>query len=288
MGEVTLQANTYDEQSTGQSGSQTPLQIKSPKRISLISGGFDPLHSGHIALLQAAKDLTGFLVVAINSDEWLERKKGRSFMPVDERRLVITNLRQVNNVVEFDDSDDTAIDAIRRCRALYPESKILFCNGGDRKKGNTPEQMGMISWDNVEFVFGVGGNEKMNSSSWILEHYKYPKTDRIWGYYRVLFEYGSGVKVKELTVDPHKSLSMQRHKHRKELWFVSEGTAKIYTISPVSSDVELIDEKSQHQQCHIQKNQWHMLANETDIPLRVIEIQYGTEAVESDIERKMT
>ena len=247
-----------------------------------MSGGFDPLHSGHIALLHGAKKLTDFLVVAVNSDDWLERKKGRSFMPIDERRLVISNLRQVNNVIEFDDRDDTATDAIKKCRSLYPDSTILFCNGGDRGAGNIPEEKGQ----NVEFVFGVGGNEKMNSSSWILEDYKYPKTERPWGYYRVLFEYGSGVKVKELTVNPKSSLSMQRHKHRKEFWFVCEGEGMVYTISPTSSDIELLTSKSRHGSCYIAANQWHMLANETEQPLRIIEIQYGDKTIESDIQRR--
>ncbi len=266
----------------GRSGSQNPLQVNTPKRISLVSGGFDPLHSGHIALLHAAKQLTDFLVVAINSDEWLERKKGRSFMPVDERRLVIANLRQVNNVIEFDDSDDTASDAIKKCRDLYPNSSILFCNGGDRGEGNVPE----VAGPNVEFVFGVGGDQKMNSSSWILEDYKYPKTDRKWGYYRILFQYGDHVKVKELTVNPHSTLSMQRHKHRRELWFVSEGDASVYTIGSASSDLELMTQKTTHDSCYIAEHQWHMLSNETDQPLRIIEIQYGDDVIESDIERR--
>ena len=102
----------------------------------------------------------------------------------------------------------------------------------------------------------------------------------------MLFEYGSGVKVKELTVNPNSTLSMQRHKHRKEFWFISEGHARVYTIGSASSDVEELYDKTTHGSCYIQKPQWHMLSNETDKPLRVIEIQYGRDTVESDIERK--
>ena len=259
--------------------------MNAPNKISLISGGFDPIHSGHISLIHGAKDLTGFVVVALNSDEWLQRKKGRSFMPIDERRLIVDNLKHVSHTIEFDDSDDTATDAIIKCKQMYPKSTIVFCNGGDRTATNVPE--GIIP--GVELAFSVGGDSKLNSSSWLLEDYKYPKTERSWGYYRVLFEYGSSydqeVKVKELTVNPYAHLSMQKHEHRKEFWFISEGEASVYTIN-VSSDMDLQYVLKSHKTCHIQANQWHMLRNETDKPLRVIEIQYGTQCVESDIERK--
>ena len=284
MGEVTLLANIHEEPYMGQSGLTPPLSTLRPSKISLVSGGFDPLHSGHISLIHGAKNLTGFVVVAINSDEWLQRKKGRSFMPIDERRLIIDNLKHVSNVIEFDDSDDTATDAIIKCKQMYPKSAIVFCNGGDRTPTNVPE--GAIP--GVELAFNVGGDSKLNSSSLLLEDYKYPKTDRPWGYYRVLFKYGevdNEVKVKELTVNPYAHLSMQRHERRKEFWFISEGEASIYTLN-VSSDMDLHCVLKLHKTCHIQANQWHMLRNETDRPLRVIEIQYGTQCVESDIERK--
>ena len=258
--------------------------MNTPNKISLVSGGFDPIHSGHISLIHGAKNLTGFVVVALNSDEWLQRKKGRSFMPIDERRLIIDNLKHVSHTIEFDDTDDTATDAIIKCKQLYPKSTIVFCNGGDRTATNVPE--GAIP--GVELAFDVGGDSKLNSSSWLLEDYKYPKTDRSWGYYRVLFECGEAdkkVKVKELTVIPFGHLSMQKHEFRKEYWFVSEGKGSVYTLN-VSSDMDLLHTLNPHESCHIQDNQWHMLSNETDKPLRVIEIQYGSMVSESDIIRR--
>ena len=110
------------------------------------------------------------------------------------------------------------------------------------------------------------------------------KTQRQWGYYTVLYENGSKVKVKELTVDPGKQLSMQRHADRAEHWFVVEGTATIYTIN-CSTDIELLDTFDQFQHIHINQKQWHQLANETDQPLKLVEIQYGENCVEEDIER---
>ena len=250
-------------------------------KIILVTGGFDPLHSGHIEYFKAAKQLGNLLVVGINSDAWLARKKGRAFMPVAERKAIIENLYQVHKVIEFDDSDGSAIDAIRQVKEMFPRDTVVFANGGDRTKDNIPEMI----FEDVEFVFGVGGTNKANSSSWILEEWRTPKTGRAWGYYRVLHEVGNHVKLKELTVNPKTCLSMQRHQDRAEHWFVAEGTATVYSIDQ-SSDMDLLGEYTQHQHIHINRTQWHKLCNETDQPLRVIEIQYGENCVEEDIERK--
>lgn len=139
------------------------------KTIVIATGGFDPVHSGHIAYLNAAKELGDMLIVGVNSDEWLTRKKGKPFMPFRERFAVVFNLKSVDNMVLFDDDDNTAIDAIRQTRLMYPTYKIIFANGGDRTKDNIPEMS--FEDDNLEFVFGVGGENKMNSSSKILENW---------------------------------------------------------------------------------------------------------------------
>lgn len=251
------------------------------RTIVVVSGGFDPLHSGHIKLIKAARALGDQLIVGINSDEWLARKKGRAFMPWTERLAVLNNLRQVDEVYTFDDEDGTACHFLNQVRAHYPDARIIFANGGDRTQDNIPE----MTVSGVEFVFGVGGSDKANSSSWILQEWKAPKTERAWGYYRVLHEAGTQVKVKELTVEPGQRLSMQRHQQRAEHWFVSEGTATVYTINR-KSDAELLGEFSTHQHIHIDRGEWHQLCNETDQPLRVIEIQYGDACVEEDIERQ--
>ncbi len=254
-----------------------------PKTVVVITGGFDPLHSGHLNYIKAARTLGDILVIGVNSDEWLARKKGRSFMPFEDRISIIQSLQGVDYTIPFNDKDGSAKDAIQWTRRVFPQDKIIFANGGDRTLNNIPEMD--TQDDNLEFVFGVGGTDKANSSSWILEEWKAPKTIRSWGYYRVLHENGPEVKVKELTVDPRKSLSMQRHINRLELWFVAQGTATVYTINS-SSDEELDGVYTKFQNIHIASNQWHRLANETDKPLKIIEIQYGNECVEEDIERK--
>jgi len=251
------------------------------KTIVVVSGGFDPVHSGHIRLIKEARKLGDMLVVGINSDEWLARKKGRAFMPWQERLAVINNLKPVDEVYTFDDEDGTACHLLHQVRAHYPTDRIIFANGGDRTRENIPE----MSVPGVEFVFGVGGEDKANSSSWILQEWKAPKTERAWGYYRVLHEDGAQVKVKELTVEPGQRLSMQRHSQRAEHWFVSQGTATVYTINR-KSDAELLGVFAQHQHIHIDQKEWHQLCNETDQPLKVVEIQYGQNCVEEDIERQ--
>ena len=253
------------------------------KTIVLITGGFDPVHSGHIAYIRAAKKLGDILVVGVNSDAWLARKKGRAFMPESERCAVLKAMSGVDFVITFDDSDGSARDAIRMVRASYPSDAIIFANGGDRTVMNIPE-MGIIDHD-LDFQFGVGGENKANSSSWILEEWKAPKTQRAWGYYRVLHEHGSAVKLKELVVEPGAWLSMQRHQQRAEHWFVAQGTATVYTVNR-STDVELMGVFGTHEHVHIPQTHWHQLANEAEQPLKLIEIQYGANCVEEDIERR--
>jgi len=203
-------------------------------------------------------------------------------MPMSERFALVSSIEVVDEVVVYNDDDNSSCDAIRKVKAQYPSAEIVFANGSDRTKENIPEMV----FDDVEFVFGVGGENKANSSSWILEEWKKPKTDRAWGYYRILHEVGSHVKLKELTVMPGQRLSMQRHDQRAEFWFVAEGEATVYTVDPYSTDYDLMASPSQHQHTWIQVGEWHQLCNETDQLLKLIEIQYGEDCVEEDIERK--
>lgn len=250
-------------------------------KIVLVTGGFDPLHSGHIACFQAAKKLGDRLIVGVNSDAWLERKKGRAFMPLRERGTIVGNIASVDQVVLFNDDDGSARDAIRQIRAQYPKDHIIFANGGDRTAENIPEMD--IRDDNLEFVFGVGGEFKKNSSSWILQEWKAPKTERAWGYYRVLHE-APGLKVKELTVEPGQSLSMQRHHYRAEYWIVEEGDAVVNSRLP-SRYAMPPKELKQHMEYHVGVGDWHQLTNPYNVPLKVVEIQYGERCDEDDIER---
>ena len=266
------------------------------REIVICTGGFDPLHSGHIDYLKAAMYSGSFVAVGLNSDDWLARKKGRAFMPFQERKTVHENLYCTDVVFGFDDSDDTAKNAIRKIRELCPENRINFLNGGDRTKENIPEMD--IEDENLQFIFDVGGAEKKNSSSWILQEWKNPKTERQWGYYRVLHDYAYStvtksekvlyrkhVKVKELTINPNSSISFQKHLNRNELWFVVEGNPTVY----LSDEPNLKEAKqtrySLHETIFVPKEKYHRIANQTVNPVKIVEIQYGSSCDEDDIER---
>ena len=141
------------------------------KRIlTLVTGGFDPLHSGHIAYFEKARELTNYLVVGLNTEEWLTKKKGQYFQSWVERADIIRHLRMVDAVITVPDDDKgSACGAIAKC--LEIADTVVFCNGGDRGKTNTPEIDKYGDNPRVQFEFGIGGEDKKNSSSWILKGY---------------------------------------------------------------------------------------------------------------------
>jgi cytidyltransferase-like protein len=249
-------------------------------KIVIVTGGFDPIHSGHIAYFNAAKALGDKLVVGLNSDAWLARKKGRPFMTWHERCKIIQALKVVDYVIEFNDDDDTARNAIKITRQTFPDAELIFANGGDRGTENTAEQD--VRDDKLTFAFGVGGDNKMNSSSWILDRWSENKTNRPWGYYRVLYE-TPNTKVKELTVNPGQSLSMQKHENRSEYWHVVEGQGILYEERASSKQKK---DLFKHTHVNIPCGVWHKLVNESDKPLQIVEIQHGHKCVEEDIERR--
>jgi len=265
--------------------------------VVLVTGGFDPLHSGHIAYFEAAREFVpdpeagDQLWVALNSDAWLARKKGRSFMPIQERASIVKNLWMVDRVITgFDDSDGSASGAIHQAFNLGAEH-IIFANGGDRSKDNIPEQEAYKHSPNIDFLFGIGGEDKKNSSSWILKDWKAPKTEREWGHYRELYS-GDGFAVKELVIAPHSKLSMQRHQHRSETWNLVSGEAYVRMNSVSTEGLDPGDGAvrrtlSTQNPIDIPKRVWHQGVNDTDKPAHIVEIWKGKSELltEDDIER---
>tara|TARA_B100001123_G_scaffold416089_1_gene517314 strand:+ start:362 stop:793 length:432 start_codon:yes stop_codon:yes gene_type:complete len=139
-------------------------------KLVLISGGFDPIHSGHIYLINEASK-HGKIVVLLNSDEWLRKKKGKEFLPFNERQIIMKSIKNVIEVLSFDDQDLTSVDGIKKAMVKFPNYKIIFANGGDRGVETTPE-LEFCKKNNVETLWGVGGSNKSNSSSWILKKWK--------------------------------------------------------------------------------------------------------------------
>ena len=121
-------------------------------KIIIVSGGFDPIHSGHIAYFKSARNHGDRLVVALNSDSWLENKKGKFFMPFNERKAIIESMSCVDEVIDFNDDDKgSAINALEKVKILYPDDNLFFANGGDRTNSNIPE----MSVFGIEFLFSV-------------------------------------------------------------------------------------------------------------------------------------
>ena len=139
------------------------------KPLIAVSGGFDPVHIGHIRLIRDASRY-GDVLVIINSDEWLERKKGYVFMPYKERAEIMGNIKGVRLVTSVDDSDGTV------CQALKRHKPYAFANGGDRKTENTPE-MDVCEQLGIQMMWAMGGNDKPQSSSWLVNKLKESKNE---------------------------------------------------------------------------------------------------------------
>jgi len=135
---------------------------KKEKPTVMVSGGFDPVHAGHIRLIRAAAE-HGDVIVIANSDEWLFRKKGFVFMDFDARAEILNAIKGVIMVDSVDDGDGTV------CEAIYRHKPTYFANGGDRGRSNTPEQS--VCEDlGVELLWGIGGDKKLASSSDLVEN----------------------------------------------------------------------------------------------------------------------
>ena len=138
------------------------------KRIIILSGGFDPLHIGHLKMFKAAKEQDAIVIVGANSDSWLTRKKGQPFMIHSERSEILKAIKYIDYVYVFNDDDDTACDLIKKVIEKYDDNKvkILFGNGGDRAIASTPE-IEYCNQNGVELLWELGGDKIQSSSDLI-------------------------------------------------------------------------------------------------------------------------
>ena len=234
-----------------------------------VSGGCDPIHIGHVDMFREAA-LHGRLIVILNSDAWLMRKKGFVFLTWEERAAIISDLRYVWKVVPVDDSDGTVCEALARIKPRY------FANGGDRKMDNTPERE-LCEKLGIEMLWNIGGG-KANSSSEIARR---AWVDHPWGRYLTLDE-GEGYKVKKIILNPKAAISLQYHQHRSEYWYVVGASAQVRlgdnTFEVAKASPPVI----------VETGVIHQLSNPGDTPVVVIEIQSGEYLGEDDIIRIIT
>ena len=165
---MTIHKNMFDKKEENEPTRLVPPSFCTAPTV-MVSGGFDPIHGGHVQMItEAAKH--GNVIVVANSDEWLMRKKGYVFMSWEERAMILREIKGVVLVAAVDDSDNTVCNAIRMIRPDY------FANGGDRGKSNTPEQ-DVCEELGIGMLWGIGGDYKFNSSSDLAKNLikNYPK-----------------------------------------------------------------------------------------------------------------
>ncbi len=253
---------------------------KKKKIVVATSGGFDPLHTGHVRLFKESKKLGDELVVILNNDNWLRNKKINIFMPEKERKELIEAIKWVDRVVLTDHKPNT--NDISICRALAKVKPDIFTKGGDRNIKNIPPcEVELQKKIGYKIICNVGKGGKVQSSSWLLGKYVKKASDksedRPWGKFEVFID-DFNHKVKKLTVSPGAKLSLQSHKRRAEHWVVVKGTAKVV-------NGENILTLHENESTYISAKSKHQLANPGKIPLEVIEVQTGDYFGEDDIIR---
>ena len=142
------------------------------RTIAIVSGGFDPIHPGHIMMMEECKKFSDYLIVGLNSDVWLTRKKGNFFMDMKHRSYVVSRLKVVDETMEFNDDDNSASDLLKKVVEKYPGTKVVFANGGDRSDPSKVRELEIAEKLKIELKFGVGGSHKESSSSDLLGRWK--------------------------------------------------------------------------------------------------------------------
>ncbi len=240
----------------------------------VVSGGFDPVHIGHLELLENAKKLGNQLTVILNSDKFLQQKKGFIFMPFDERKKILLGFSCVDKVVRSIDKDNTVCETLK---SLRKKNQVdVFANGGDRKDINDIPEYKICKDNGIEMLFDIGG-DKIQSSSELIEQFNNYSEKRPWGYFENLLE-EKNYKVKKLVIHPKEKISLQSHNFRKEKWHIVKGTGRVFIEDKVFSC-----KKGSY--FEIKTKQIHSIENTGSKDLEIIEIQLGSKLLEEDIIR---
>jgi len=236
----------------------------------VVSGGFDPIHLGHLKMFQEASKLASRLIVIVNNDNFLMEKKGYVFMPIEERLAIIQEFSVVDTVIESIDQDLTVCKTLE---SIADQENIkYFANGGDRKNIDQIPEASVCDKKNIKMIFNSGGGKIQSSSSLVSKEVTKP-----WGSYKT-FEKNKGYLLKKIVVRPGEILSLQSHQHRSEYWHILEGTAKV----ECEGKITLL---SKNESIFIPKLAKHRVSNENDSDLVFFEIQSGDFLSEDDITR---
>ncbi len=247
-------------------------------QYALLSGGFDPVHVGHLAMIKEAKKIAEKVIILLNSDKWLIRKKGKPFMIESQRAQILEEFGSITKVIiQNNDDDDSSNNAIISFAKENIGKSICYCNGGDRSDKKKIREAETCYKYGVDLIFGVGGVHKLESSSDLTKNYLSDIEKRPWGNFHIIAK-GNGYQIKEMNVNPNNKLSLQKHKYRSEYWQVINGEGKVMLED---SDIKL----KTGDNIFIPKGSLHRLENTQTQNLKIIEIQIGTILSEDDIER---
>jgi cytidyltransferase-like protein len=251
--------------------------MKKTYDYALVSGGFDPVHVGHLRMFQDAKNLSENVIVLLNNDEWLIKKKGKPFMNEDQRKEILEEFKSISEVIIQKSSDKSSSLAIEEFAKNNPKKRICYCNGGDRDSIKNIHEAEICKKLGINLEFGVGGEEKIESSSKLTKNYLGNVENRPWGNYHIIAK-NTGYQIKEIKVSKGSKLSLQKHKKRSEFWQIVKGESKI-----IINNTEHYLKKTEH--IYIPKNTIHRIENIGAEELIFIEIQLGEDLIEDDIVR---
>ena len=251
--------------------------MKKKYDYALVSGGFDKVHVGYLRMFQDAKNLSNEVILLLNNDKWLIKKKGKPFMNESQRKEILKEFKSISEVIIQTSSEKSSNKAIEEFVIKNPNKTICYCNGGDRSNIKNIPEAAICQKLGVNLEFGVGGEDKIESSSQLTKNYLGNVEKRPWGNYHVIAK-NKGYQIKEIKVLKESKLSLQKHSNRSEFWQIVKGESKI----TIENNEYYLKEK---EYIYIPNNTIHRIENIGKKDLIFIEIQLGENLKEEDIIR---
>ena len=204
--------------------------MKKKYDYALVSGGFDPVHVGHLRMFKDAKKLSNEVIVLLNNDDWLIKKKGKPFMNQNQRKEILEEFNSITKVIIQRSSEKSSSSAIEEFVKKNPNKSICYCNGGDRSNINNIRESEICKKLKVNLEFGIGGENKIESSSKLTKNYLGDIEERPWGNYHIIAK-NLGYQIKEIKVSVNSKLSLQKHQNRAEFWQIIKGNCMVIVLS---------------------------------------------------------